>query len=144
MLEYPEFVSKLQLWLSSGMSIRSAFLKMGREYQRNLQKGGQKKYVSEELLLALRKMENGMGEADALKFFARRCNIFCYKKLVSLILQNLNRGADGLRDALMNETKMAFEERKQTARKLGEEAGTKLLFPMMLMLLKKEKAFKRR
>lgn len=134
LLEYPEFVSKLQLWLSSGMSIRSAFLKMGREYQRNLQKGGQKKYVSEELLLALRKMENGMGEADALKFFARRCNIFCYKKLVSLILQNLNRGADGLRDALMNETKMAFEERKQTARKLGEEAGTKLLLPMMLMM----------
>ena len=134
LLEYPEFVSKLQLWLSSGMSIRSAFLKMGREYQRNLQKGGQKKYVSEELLLALRKMENGMGEADALKFFAKRCNIFCYKKLVSLILQNLNRGADGLREALMNETKMAFEERKQTARKIGEEAGTKLLFPMMLMM----------
>ena len=75
-----------------------------------------------------------MGEADALKFFAKRCNIFCYKKLVSLILQNLNRGADGLRDALMNETKMAFEERKQTARKLGEEAGTKLLLPMMLMM----------
>lgn len=134
LLEYPEFVSKLQLWISSGMSIHSALFKMGREYQRNLQKGGKKKYVGEELLLALRKMENGMGEADALRFFGKRCHMFCYKKLVSLILQNLNRGADGLREALMNETKMAFEERKQAARKLGEEAGTKLLFPMMLMM----------
>lgn len=134
LLEYPAFVSKLQLLICSGMSIRSAFLKMGKEYQNSLQKGGKKKYVSEELLLALRKMENGMSEAEALDYFGRRCHLFCYKKLVSLIQQNLKRGTEGLRDALLNETKMAFEERKQTARKMGEEAGTKLLFPMMLMM----------
>ena len=28
-----------------------------------------------------------------------------------------------------------MEERRQQARKLGEEAGTKLLLPMMLMLI---------
>ncbi len=134
LLEYPEFVSRLQLFICSGMSIQSAFFKMGKEYQKSLQKGGKKKYVSEELLLALRKMENGMGEAEALDYFGRRCHLFCYKKLVSLIQQNLKRGSDGLREALMSETKTAFEERKQTARKLGEEAGTKLLFPMMLMM----------
>lgn len=134
LLEYPEFVSKLQLFICSGMSIQGAFFKMGKEYQKSLQKGGKKKYVSEELLLALRKMENGMSEAEALDYFGRRCHLFCYKKLVSLIQQNLKRGSDGLREALMKETKTAFEERKQTARKLGEEAGTKLLFPMMLMM----------
>lgn len=134
LLEYPEFVSRLQLLICSGMSIHSAFFKIGKEYQRNLKKGGKKKYVNEELLLVLRKMENGMSEAEALNYFGRRCHIFCYKKLVSLIQQNLKRGADGLRDALMNETRAAFEERKQTARRSGEEAGTKLLFPMMLMM----------
>ena len=134
LLEYPEFVSRLQLLLCSGMSIRSAFFKLGKEYQKHLQKGGTRQYVSEELLLAIRKMENGMGETEALEFFGRRCHLFCYKKLVSLIQQNLKRGTDGLRDALMNETKAAFEERKQTARRLGEEAGTKLLFPMVIML----------
>ncbi len=134
LLEYPEFISKLQLLICSGMSIRSAFLKMGKEYQKNLQKGGRKKYVSEELLLALRKMENGMSEMEALEYFGKRCHLFRYKKLMSLIQQNLKRGTEGLRDALVNETKMAFEQRKQTARRLGEEAGTKLLFPMMLMM----------
>ena len=134
LLEYPEFVSRLQLLLCSGMSIRSAFFKLGKEYQKHLQKGGTRRYVSEELLLAIRKMENGMGETEALEFFGKRCHLFCYKKLVSLIQQNLKRGTDGLRDALMNETKAAFEERKQAARRLGEEAGTKLLFPMMLMM----------
>ena len=32
------------------------------------------------------------------------------------------------------EAEEAFEERKSMARKLGEEAGTKMLFPMILML----------
>ena len=31
------------------------------------------------------------------------------------------------------EAEEAFEERKSMARKLGEEAGTKMLFPMMMM-----------
>lgn len=134
LLEYSEFVSKLQLLFCSGMSIRSAFYKIGTEYQKSLKKGGRKKYVCEELLLALRKMENGMSDADALDYFGKRCHLFCYKKLVSLVLQNLKRGSEGLRDALLGETKAAFEERKQTARRMGEEAGTKLLLPMMLMM----------
>ena len=134
LLEYPEFVSKLQLLLCSGMSVRSAFARMGKEYQSRKKKGGKKQYVCEELLLAVRKMENGMPETEALKFFGERCKLFCYKKLVSLILQNLKKGSDGLREAMMNESRNAFEERKQTARRLGEEAGTKLLLPMMLMM----------
>jgi 1,4-dihydroxy-2-naphthoate octaprenyltransferase len=32
------------------------------------------------------------------------------------------------------ETETAFEERRTLARKLGEEAGTKMLFPLMLMM----------
>lgn len=134
LLEYPEFVSKLQLLLCSGMSVRSAFVRMAKEYQLKRKKGGKKQYVCEELLLAVRKMENGMPEIEALKFFGERCNLFCYKKLVSLICQNLKKGTDGLRESMMNESRNAFEERKQTARKQGEETGTKLLLPMMLMM----------
>ena len=134
LLEYPEFVSKLQLLLCSGMSVRSAATYIGREYQIRRKKGGRKQYVCEELLLAVRKMENGMPETEALKFFSERCNLFCYKKLVSLILQNLKKGSDGLREAMISESRNAFEERKQTAKRLGEEAGTKLLLPMMLMM----------
>lgn len=134
MLEYSEFVSKLQLLLCSGMSVRSAFAYIAKEYQNRKKKGGKKQYVCEELLLAVRKMENGMPETEALKFFGERCNLFCYKKIISLILQNLKKGSDGLREAMMNESRSAFEERKQTARRLGEEAGTKLLLPMMLMM----------
>lgn len=134
LLEYSEFVSKLQLLISSGMSIRSAFAYLGREYQKRRKAQGGKKYVYEELLIVVRKMENGMSETEAYDYFGRRCELVCYKKLAALILQNIKRGTDGLKEGLAAEVKTAFEERKQTARKMGEEAGTKLLFPMMLMM----------
>lgn len=35
---------------------------------------------------------------------------------------------------LEQEATASFTERKNNARKLGEKAGTKLLFPMLLML----------
>ena len=51
-----------------------------------------------------------------------------------LLIQNLQKGNSGLRAAMEAEADRAFEDRKNQARRLGEEAGTKLMLPMMLML----------
>lgn len=48
--------------------------------------------------------------------------------------QNLRKGTKGLVQLLRIDALQAFEERKTRARRLGEEAGTKLLLPMFLML----------
>ena len=48
--------------------------------------------------------------------------------------QNLNKGTRGMQQLLKKEVEDAFEERKRIARKKGEEAGTKLLIPMVMML----------
>ena len=48
--------------------------------------------------------------------------------------QNLRKGIKGLTQMLRMEAIQAFEERKARAKRLGEEAGTKLLAPMFLML----------
>ena len=52
----------------------------------------------------------------------------------ALLSQNLRKGTKGLNDLLRLEAIQSFEERKARARRLGEEAGTKLLLPMFLML----------
>lgn len=44
------------------------------------------------------------------------------------------KGTRGITVLLEQEAQNAFEERKHAAKRYGEEAGTKLLFPMMLML----------
>jgi len=133
-LEYASFVGKLQLMLGSGLSLRNAMEKMVSDYKKVQKKGGEKKYAYEELLHAFKKMEGGLSEAEVWMGFGNRCGLLCYKKLVTLLLQNQRKGSQGLLFALENEVKNAFEERKQAAKKLGEEAETKLLLPMMMMM----------
>ncbi len=133
-IEYAEFVSKLQILLSSGSTIRKALERMADDYKKNKEKGGSTKYAYEELLLCIRKLGDGMSEAACYEYFGNRCGVVCYKKLSSMLIQNLRKGTDGLIEAMDNEVRIAFEERKAVARKLGEEAQTKLMLPMMLML----------
>lgn len=134
-LEYAEFVSKLQLLIGSGMTVRNAFERMEADYIDSRNEGGEMKYVYEELRLCLKRLHEGENEEECLNVFGNRCNHISYKKLVTLLIQNSKKGTTGLIQALRNETKNAFEERKQLARRLGEEAQTKLLFPMILMLV---------
>lgn len=57
-----------------------------------------------------------------------------YTRLAALLAQNLSKGSANLTSMLQAEAADAFEERKHTARKLGEKAGTKMLVPMMMLL----------
>ena len=58
----------------------------------------------------------------------------CFRKFSTLLVQNLKKGTTDLIRLLDFEVEDAFHERRENAKVLGEEAGTKLLFPMMLML----------
>ena len=57
-----------------------------------------------------------------------------YIKLGGLLEQNRKNGSKNLRDVLKLEMADAFELRKHQARRLGEEAGTKLLAPLFMLL----------
>lgn len=132
--EYSEFVSKLQLLISSGMTLRGAMERMEADYKLSLNSGEKTKYVYEELCICLKRLRDGASETDVYLLFGNRCGQMSYKKLMTLLTQNLKKGTVGLLDALEYECKSAFEERKHIARRAGEEAQTKLLFPMIMML----------
>lgn len=133
-LDYSEFVSKLQLLISSGMTLRGALERMEADYKLYLKDGGKEKYVYEELNICLKRLRDGASETDVYMMFGNRSGLMSYKKLMTLLVQNLRKGTKGLVEALNFEAKVAFEERKQLARRLGDEAQTKLLFPMVMML----------
>lgn len=75
-----------------------------------------------------------MPEGKAYEEFGKRCGIPSYMKLAALLEQNRKNGSKRLRDTLRVEMAEAFEQRKHQARRLGEEAGTKLLLPLFLLL----------
>ncbi|MDD2968555.1 MAG: hypothetical protein PHT21_03205 [Lachnospiraceae bacterium] len=134
MLDYPELVSKICLFLGAGLTVRSVFQKLGNEYLKKRADGMPIKYAYEEIAVTCFELEGGVSEMTGYDNFARRCRQNQYLKLGSILSQNLKKGSARLQEILEAEARAAFENRKSLAKKRGEEAGTKLLLPMMLMM----------
>lgn len=131
MMDYPDLLWKMTMLLGAGLTIKGTFTRMAKQYSRDRRK---LRYVYEEVLYTCREMESGVSEAEAYERFGRRCGLPEYIRLGSVLSQNLKKGARGLTVLLEEEAVSSMTDRKNNARKLGEKAGTKLLFPMILML----------
>ncbi len=133
-IDYPGFVEKFVLLISAGLNCKGAWYRMAEEYKRKLQDGGKKRYLYEEMLLTERQMENGMNEAKAYELFGKRTGLLKYMKFSMLLVQNLKKGPADLLRILEYEADDVLKERRENAKILGEQAGTKLLMPMVIMM----------
>ena len=133
-LEYPDLVHQLALFIGAGMTVRGAFQRLASDYERKREKTAQKLPAYEELLYVCRELQSGVSEGAAYEHFGRRTGLQEYVRLSTLLMQNLKRGNSTLLERLREEADKAGEERLMRNRQLGEEAGTKLLVPMVLML----------
>ena len=135
MRQYPEMVTKLSLLMGAGMTLFAAWRKITEMY---LTARGEnavpQMLVYEEMLYTRREIENGKSEVAAYANFGERCKLQKYRKLSSYLTQNLKKGNNGLQIVLEREADEVLEERKALAKQYSEEAGTKLLLPMLLML----------
>lgn len=128
---YPWFVNELVLLLGAGMQVKNIFNILLKEYEKEEDLTS----LMAELRVAKHSMEIGMSEEQAYYQLGRRLKLPCYIKLMTLLEQSVKRGAKGLTAAFEQEEMIALEERKNLAKRYGEEAGTKLLGPMFLLLL---------
>lgn len=133
-LDYPELINKVLLLLSAGLTIRGCFERISGEYKKRLEEGGGRRYVYEEIRVSCQEMKNGVSEAEVIQAFGKRCRQLPYLKFASVVNQNIRKGSEGLTAILELEAVEAFEQRKETVKRMGETAGTKLLLPMILML----------
>lgn len=133
LLDYPELANKFTLLLGAGLTVRNTWKKMVSDYEEQIEEWGIR-YAYEEMKVTLNEMQSGITEAESYERFGRRCKVQEYVKFGALLSQNLRKGTKGLVQLLRMDALQAFEERKTRAKRLGEEAGTKLLLPMFLML----------
>ena len=133
-LDYPDVVFKLGMLLNAGLTIENAFSRIAEEYQQT-KKTGKTRWAYEEMVAACNEMKSGIPESKAYERFGRRCEHTCYIRLGTILSGSLQKSSEGMTDLLLTEAKEAMGDRRQLAKKMGEEAGTKLLFPMILMLL---------
>ena len=132
--DYPNVISYLVLLLNAGMSMRMAFARLAADYRKSVNEGGRIKVGYEVIADASAEMEKGVSEIDAYMHIGQNTPEIRYKTFSTLLVQNLRKGSRELNGILEREASEAFEERKKQARILGEQAGTKLMFPMLLML----------
>ncbi|MBD5547666.1 MAG: hypothetical protein HDQ97_09740 [Lachnospiraceae bacterium] len=131
--DYPGFVSKLRLYMSAGLTVKNAFYRIMKDYE-NPQKQ-KKSYLYEEMRISCHQLENGVTEEQVYREFGKRCGETRYRRLSFLLAVHLKQGNSQLLTILAQEADGAQEDRRNIAKKAGEEAGTRLLFPMMLMLV---------
>lgn len=136
LMDYSEMVSKLIVYTGAGLTVRNAWIRITEEYQRQKEGGDtEPRAVYEEMHAASLELKKGISERKVYMDFAHRCGLKCYLKLASVLEQNRRTGDGRMETALLLEMQEAFEQRKNTARRLGEEAGTKLMGPLILSLV---------
>lgn len=132
MQDYPEIVSKLLLLCNAGLNIHNAFKKIVEDYKNS---GSKPRYAYEELSITINSLKSGKPESSAYTDFGRRCGLMPYIKLGALLEQNLQKGAKELRYHLSNEVRNAFEKHKSDTITMSKQAETKLIFPMIMILM---------
>ena len=134
MAEYPRLITKLTLYIGAGLSLRGAWERLATEYRTKENSEGDGSAVREEILILAGELKNGASEARAYEAFGRRIGLKPYLRCASLMVSQLQKGSGGLRKNLEGEVRLAWEMYRERASKKGEEAQTKLLFPMMGMM----------
>lgn len=134
-LDYPEIVSRLSLYMGAGISTRKAWERIVDDYERKEEADPVRHAAYEEMRVTLYEMQSGVAEAPAYERFGTRCHMPAYLKLGTLLSQNLRKGTKNLAGLLQEESREAFENRRALAKRMGEECESKLLLPMLLMLL---------
>ena len=134
--EYPEFVSRLLMFMYAGLSCRSSFQRIASMYTKEKEKDPSYKSVSgEEAILACSQMDRGVSESEAYARMGERSRQPQYKVLAMLLERNLKHGNAGLVQRLEQETYQAYEERKREAKAEGEKVSIRLIIPMGMMLV---------
>lgn len=135
MADYADIVFKLLVYIGAGMTVLRTWEQLVLDYEKRLNGGRTSPRAAyEELAFTLRQIQSGVSEGQAYAEFGKRCGLQPYLKLSSLLEQNRKTGTKNLRHLLEAEMAEAWEQQKNMARRAGEEAGTKLLAPLFLML----------
>ncbi len=137
--DYPDIVSRFSILFSAGLTVPAAWKRLSEDYERELKNNAGRagpsnmRYGYEELRLTALELNNA-GYSDKIFYdFGKRCGSYRYMKLADVLDQSMKKGTVQLTSFMEEEAISAFELRKLQAAKTGEEAGTKLLLPMMMM-----------
>jgi len=127
--ELPTFLHKLSLLLAAGETVQRAWQRAGAARPEK-----ERHPLYAELARTNQEVAQGVPFPKALEDMHRRCGFHELSALVTTVLMNYKRGGEAFALALQDASRLMMEKKHAAVRTQGEEASTKLLFPMLLML----------
>lgn len=125
--DFCEVVSKLALLTNAGMILHEAW-----EF---VASSGGEQTIYKEMRITKDEMDNGLSDIEAIRRFGNRCIIPEIRKFTSTLIQGMVKGNDELVIMLQNQSSEVWGEKKQSVRRQGEKAASKLMVPMLLMFI---------
>lgn len=138
--EFPNFINKFVLLLNAGLVVSSALKKISLDYEccrnsKSKNKGYNKKPLYEDLLKIQDRIHSTHAPlAGELRKYAERSGIRELMRFSAIVSDNLEKGSS-LADKLEAEGGLLWHNRKKAAEELGRLAETKLVLPLMLLLM---------
>ena len=132
--DFPVIVHLLTLYMGAGLSFFSAVKRISQNYQKQRELDDSKKYAFEKMMRMEQQMSNGVSQREACQDWGMQFRTDSYQKLSLILIQSFTKGSKEAAMLMEAEEREAFHKRIDRAKKEGEEASTRLLFPMILLL----------
>jgi tight adherence protein C len=129
-LELPEVLNTIVLLVNAGETVNRAWIRCAEGRQNKNQTP-----LFKELALAVHELEMNISFAKVMEDFSKRCALHEVSLFTSTLLLNYKRGGSDFVFALQALSLELWQRRKSVSRTLGEEASSKLVFPMVLIFV---------
>lgn len=131
-IEMPEFLNKLSLLIDAGESIQQAIIRCV-EHKKLEQGSKEPSPLFRELVQMTNELKNNRSFQQAMEDFNKRCQLQEVSIFTTTVLLNYHRGGEQLVLSLRDLSRIVWERRKAVSQTLGEEASSKLVFPMVFI-----------
>ena len=127
---YPNLITKLTMYIGAGMTIRTAWEQLANEYEAPIQS-----HLGNMICQTVAELHMGKSEEAVYEKFGEQMGLRPYKRLASILAGQSSRGGGGIKEALRREVQEAWELQKEEVKRMGNEAETKLIIPMLGMMI---------
>ncbi|MBP1961765.1 type II secretion system F family protein [Paenibacillus aceris] len=128
--ELPEVLSTIVLLVNAGETVNRAWIRCVEVRPHKAQSP-----LYKELAQAVHELEMNVSFSKVMEDFGKRCALHEVSLFTSAILLNYKRGGSDFVTALHSLSLVLWQRRKSVARTLGEEASSKLVFPMVVIFV---------
>ncbi|OKP97447.1 type II secretion system F family protein [Paenibacillus sp. P46E] len=130
MLELPELLNSIVLLVGAGETVQRAIIRCV-----DSRKGDMAHPLYKELHKMTAEWDSGYSFQQAFENFSKRCAVQEVSLFTTTVLLNYRRGGADFVLSLRDLSRILWEKRKSVSRTRGEQASSKLVFPMVVIFL---------